>query len=331
MEYKLFNRYFAITIVIILFIVFFYYLLPYINAFFGALILFFLFYPLYKLLTTKLKFGKVISAIIIIIITLIIVIVPTIFVIKSATNEINNIISNSDEILAKISVVDAKYPAFHITDTINKNLPEILSFGTDLLVNQINTIIQIIIILFIMYCLLYYLFLYHDVVEKRIKKFLPFNKANSDKLVSHFRKVTMAVLISSGLVGLIQGSLLGLMLFIFGVKGAILWGILGFIVSILPILDLGIIYISIAIVYFINQNYFVAFGILICGIIIGLSDYFLRPRFHKKFGDIHPLVSIIGVIVGIATFGFIGLIIGPLLITYLLLTYKMFMKEYVKK
>ena len=182
-----------------------------------------------------------------------------------------------------------------------------------------------------MYCILYYLFIYHEKVDSWIKKFLPFNKANSEKLVSNFRKVTMAVLISTGLISLIQGVLLGLVFFAFGIKGAILWGILAFIVSLLPVVGLPLIYIPFSIVYLANQNYYVAFGILICGALINLSEYFIRPILQKRIGDIHPLITIIGVIIGIAAFGFIGLIIGPLLITYLLLTYEMFMEEYVKK
>jgi len=330
MESKQFNKYLAITIVIILCIIFIFNFIPYLNALFGAVILFFLFFPLYKLFTNKFKLRKSISAIIIIIITLLIVVIPLIFVINAATNEVNYLTTHSDEVLSKINIIDAKYPTLHIKETINKNLPAIISFSGNQLVNQINSIIKIIIILFMMYCILYYLFIAHDKIEKKIKDFLPFNKVNSDKLVNNFRNVTMSVIISTGLISFIQGLLLGLVFFLFGIKGAILWGILAFIVSLLPVVGLPLIYVPFSIVYFINQNYYVGFGILILGALINLSEYFLRPAMQREFGDIHPLVSIIGLIIGISAFGFIGLVIGPLLITYILLTYKMFKEEYIK-
>jgi predicted PurR-regulated permease PerM len=331
MERKLFNKYLAISIVIILCAVFLYHLVPYLNAFFGAMILFFLFYPLYKLFTTKLKIGRAFSAILVIIITLIIIIVPLIFIVDSAGNEISYITTHQDEILSKIHVIDAKYPSFHIVETINKNLPSITTFGGNLLINQINSIIKIIIILFIMYCVLYYLFIRHELIEKSIKKLLPFNKINSDRLVSNFKKVTMSILISTGLIAIIQGVLLALVFFIFGIKGAIVWGIIGAVVSFLPFIGLAIIYIPFSIIYLLNQNYYVGIGVLILGGLISLSEYLIRPAMQKKMGDIHPLISIIGLFVGISAFGFIGIIMGPLLITYILLTYRMFMEEYIKK
>ncbi len=331
MKFKEFNKYLAIAIVILLGIVFFYNLLPYLNAFFGAMILFFLFFPLYSLFTNKLKLSKGISAIIVIVITLLIIIVPLIFIVNSAATEINYITTHSDEILSKINIIDSKYPTLHIKETINKNLPAIVSFGGNLLMKQINSIAKILIVLFIMYCTLYYLFIAHKKIEQKIKDFLPFNKKNTITLVNSFRRVTMTVLISTGLISLIQGILLGLVFFLFGIKGAILWGIVAFIVSLLPVVGLPLIYVPFSIIYLVNQNYYVGFGVLILGIVVSLSDYLLRPLLQKRMGDIHPLISIIGVVIGISAFGFIGLIIGPLLITYLLLTYKMFMEEYIKK
>jgi len=330
MERRLFNKYLAIIIVIILCAIFLYHLRPYLNAFFGALILFFLFYPIYKLFVVNFKIGKSFSAILIIILTLIIIIVPLIFIVNAASKEISYVTDNSEELLSKIDIIDAKYPAIHLKETINNNLPTITTFGGKVLINQINNIIKVIILLFIMYATLYYLFIYHDSIQKKVKDLLPFNKENSNRLVSNFRRVTMGILISTGLIAIIQGLLLGLSFFLFGVKGAILWGIVAAIFSFLPILGLTIIYIPFSVIYILNQNYLAGFGILICGALISLSDYLIRPPLQRRFGDIHPLISIIGLFIGISAFGFIGIIMGPLLITYVLLTYNMFMQEYIK-
>lgn len=48
----------------------------------------------------------------------------------------------------------------------------------------------------------------------------------------------------------------------------------------------------------------------------------------KRMGDVHPLVTILGVIVGLGLFGFIGLIFGPLLISYFLVLVKIYMNEF---
>jgi predicted PurR-regulated permease PerM len=50
---------------------------------------------------------------------------------------------------------------------------------------------------------------------------------------------------------------------------------------------------------------------------------------QKRVGEIHPFVSLIGIIIGLALFGLIGVIIGPLLLSYFILTLEMFSKEYI--
>jgi predicted PurR-regulated permease PerM len=65
--------------------------------------------------------------------------------------------------------------------------------------------------------------------------------------------------------------------------------------------------------------------------VIGLVDNLFRFLLNKKLGDIHPLITIFGVIVGIQLFGFIGLIFGPLLISMFLLLLKIYSSEFITK
>jgi predicted PurR-regulated permease PerM len=58
-------------------------------------------------------------------------------------------------------------------------------------------------------------------------------------------------------------------------------------------------------------------------------DSFLRPMIQKKVGEIHPFLSLIGIIIGVSLFGLIGIVIGPLLLSYFILTLEMFSKEYI--
>jgi predicted PurR-regulated permease PerM len=58
-------------------------------------------------------------------------------------------------------------------------------------------------------------------------------------------------------------------------------------------------------------------------------DNFLKPIIQKKVGEIHPFLSLIGIIIGISLFGLIGIVIGPLFLSYFLLTVEMFSREYL--
>ena len=50
----------------------------------------------------------------------------------------------------------------------------------------------------------------------------------------------------------------------------------------------------------------------------------------KKMGDVHPVITVLGVIVGLGLFGFIGLVFGPLLVSYIIVLFKIYMNEFVE-
>jgi predicted PurR-regulated permease PerM len=63
--------------------------------------------------------------------------------------------------------------------------------------------------------------------------------------------------------------------------------------------------------------------------VISLVDNICRIYFQRKFADIHPLVTILGFIIGVSLFGIPGIIFGPLLISYFLILLKIFRDEYI--
>jgi len=65
--------------------------------------------------------------------------------------------------------------------------------------------------------------------------------------------------------------------------------------------------------------------------VIGLVDNLFRFLLNRRLGDIHPLITIFGVIIGVQLFGFIGLIFGPLLISMFLLLLRIYSSEFIVK
>jgi predicted PurR-regulated permease PerM len=66
-------------------------------------------------------------------------------------------------------------------------------------------------------------------------------------------------------------------------------------------------------------------------LVTGNVDYIARLGLMKKMGNVHPVVTVLGVIVGLKLFGFIGLIFGPLLISYLIVLIKIYINEFGEK
>jgi predicted PurR-regulated permease PerM len=78
-----------------------------------------------------------------------------------------------------------------------------------------------------------------------------------------------------------------------------------------------------------QQNYVAGIAILAAGLFISVIDNFLRPIIQERVGELHPLISLLGIIIGVPLFGLLGIVIGPLLLSYFLLTVEMFSKEYL--
>ena len=81
-----------------------------------------------------------------------------------------------------------------------------------------------------------------------------------------------------------------------------------------------------------SGNDYAAYGILIYGlVVVGSTDNIIRLYVLKKMDNVHPLITLIGVIIGIPLFGFIGLIFGPIIISLFFIILKMYKIEYVDK
>jgi predicted PurR-regulated permease PerM len=83
---------------------------------------------------------------------------------------------------------------------------------------------------------------------------------------------------------------------------------------------------------FAAQKNWQAISMLIYGFgVIGTVDNIFRFTLQKKMGNVHPLITVFGVVIGISLFGFIGLIFGPILISMFILLVKIYMNEFIER
>ena len=183
-----------------------------------------------------------------------------------------------------------------------------------------------------MYFLLYYLLTEEesDFIHKTYAA-IPFNAENTTTLVDEFGKIVRTTLISTGALALFQGAILTITFLIFSIRGAFLWGALAAVFSFLPVLGAPLIWVPAAIVQLLLNNYIAGIAILAVGISISVIENFLRPIIQQRVGEIHPFLSLVGIVIGVSLFGLIGIVIGPLLLSYFLLTVEMFSREYLSQ
>lgn len=181
----------------------------------------------------------------------------------------------------------------------------------------------------IMYFVLYYMLTNRRQLRESLFAYIPVSSEHLSVIGREARAMVRSNALGIPLVAVAQG-IVGLLGFvIFGIENVFFWSLMVTIGSMIPFIGglLGII--PAFILTYSNGLEFQAWGILIYGlVIVGSTDNLVRLYVLKRLDNVHPLITLIGVIVGIPMFGFIGLIFGPLLISLFLIIVRIYKKEY---
>jgi predicted PurR-regulated permease PerM len=177
---------------------------------------------------------------------------------------------------------------------------------------------------------LFYLLLRPADVWAAVRPYIPFSAKNTEKLRQRFRDVTTSTIIGTGLTAGIQGALLGLGFWVTGLPSAVFWGVVTTVLAILPVVGSGLVWAPAALVLVLDHR--AGPGLLLAlwgAVVVGNVDYVIRPMVFRRWADIHPLVTLLGALAGVPYFGILGLLIGPLAVSYFFELIKMYREEYL--
>jgi predicted PurR-regulated permease PerM len=178
---------------------------------------------------------------------------------------------------------------------------------------------------------LYYLLVSADDVWRLMTPFIPFSEANAEALRQRFKDVTTSTLIGTGLTAVVQGTFVALGFWVTGLPNAAFWGVLTVVLSILPVVGSGLVWAPGVAVLAFEHRYGAAVALTLWGIVaVGQVDNLIRPWVFRRYASIHPFVTIIGAMAGISYFGLLGLLIGPLAISYFFELIRMYRQEYLE-
>lgn len=211
--------------------------------------------------------------------------------------------------------------------SLNTSLEKLTAYVPSVLNSTANLLTNLILMLFFLYYMLYY----GSEMEKTLYRIIPLKDANTSLLASETKKVIKANALGIPLISIIQGLTATLGYFIFGVKEWALWGFLTGVFAFFPVVGTMIIWVPLVIYTYTTGNAGMALGLLVYSVLVtGNVDYVSRITIMRKLGDVHPVVTVLGVIIGLGLFGFVGLIFGPLLVSYIILLFKIYMNEFVE-
>jgi predicted PurR-regulated permease PerM len=90
-----------------------------------------------------------------------------------------------------------------------------------------------------------------------------------------------------------------------------------------------VVWVPLVVYMYVSGETWNATGLLIYSLIVtGNIDYMARITIMKKMGNVHPVITVLGVLIGLGLFGFIGLIFGPLLVSYIVVLFRIYMNEF---
>ena len=166
----------------------------------------------------------------------------------------------------------------------------------------------------------YFILIDFDKIQKTFSNFTPLSAESKRKFGMEFKNVTDGILYGQILIGILQGVLMGLMLFIMGVDGTLLLTIVAVIAGILPMVGPTIIWVPMGIVFIVAGAPLNAVLLGVWGMAISaMTDGLIRPYLLSRKTTLPIAWGFISTIGGLLAFGLIGLLLGPLIIAYLII------------
>lgn len=330
-EHKI-NKYFFLAIIVLFGVVLLYSLLDFFTAFLGAVMFYVLSKPLMEFLTKKWRWKKSLAASVIILMSFILIMVPLFFVGSVLYAEASSLSVNPDTVLQPLKELNAGLNTrFNINLLSGETFSKIQSITTESVSFILNSSLNFFSSLTMLYFFLYFLLVNSNRLEAAIVFYLPFKRT----LVEWFGNELVAQTISNSigipLIAFIHGILAYIAYLICGLPEAGFWALITGFASVIPIVGTGLIWLPASVYLFvIHQNSYGLFLLLWGFLVIGLSDNLIRFMLAKKMADVHPIVTVLGIIMGLKYFGVTGLIFGPLIISYFIILLKIYYTEYQK-
>ena len=322
---SIFKKAATVILFILLVLLAFLVLKPVFISIIVGLILAFIFTPVYDLINKYIKSGNI-SAGIIVLLLLVIIILPIWFLTPIILKQSFALFQAAQQI-DFVSPLQSVFPSLFASEQFSSEVGSILSSFISKIANSlVNSIAQIILdfpTIALQLTVVFFTFFFalrdKELAIDYVKSILPFSKEVEKKLFDHSKLITSAVLYGHVVVGLIQGIVIGIGFFIFRVLNALILSILASLAGILPIVGTVIIWLPVAIYLFVGGNTVPAWGVVIFGLLSSNIDNFLRPIIVSRRARIHTGILLVSTIGGIFFFGVLGFILGPLIISYLLI------------
>lgn len=308
-------------------------MLPYLTGVLGAVTIYILMRKWMARLVNQKKWNPSLAATMLMLLSFVGILVPIAGVIWMLGNKIGKAVENSEEVITAVKDQIGKaeqYVGFDLNSKIDTGA--ITSWLSDNLQNLVGGTFNALIAIGLMYFMLYYMFTNRKTLRESLKEYIPLSRENINEVGNEVQIMVRSNALGIPLVAVAQGFIALIGFWIFGIENPFFWFVITTIGSMIPFVGTLLGILPVYVIALSTGDNFQAWGILLYGIlVVGSTDNIIRLYVLKKLDNVHPLITLIGVIIGVPIFGFIGLIFGPLLISLFIAMVRIYRKEYGKE
>tara|TARA_R110002094_G_scaffold166754_5_gene150101 strand:+ start:2279 stop:3301 length:1023 start_codon:yes stop_codon:yes gene_type:complete len=329
---KIIRQIFLLLLIILIGGMIFYEMLPYFSGVLGAVTLYVLLRNIMSKLVKK-GWHPNLAAVFLMLISFFVILLPIAGIIIMLGNKIGIAVNNSEKVIKAVEGQLSEWESkigYNLTSQIDT--PAISGWLTENLQGLAGGTFTSIITISIMYFLLFYMLTNRKKLRESLFEYIPVSDQSLKIIGTETRQMVRANALGIPMVAVAQGIVALIGFLIFGVNSPFFWAVIVTFGSMIPFVGSLLGTIPVFILMISNGDTFQAWGILLYGIIVvGSTDNLIRLFVLQKLDDVHPLITLLGVIVGLPLFGFVGLIFGTLLISLFLIIARIYKKEYGKQ
>ncbi len=286
-------------------------------------------YPLFKRISRRLGGRENLASVITILLLLIVIVVPlatflALVVAESVTlsQSIADWVRSEPDLLAQLRSYASRVPfadrLIPEGEALVAKLGELAGRAGPMLAGQLAAIgrgtLSFLLQLFVCAYAMFFFLVDGPAILRVILYYIPLGDDEEAQLLERFVSVTRATLKGSLLIGVIQGGLGGVALWVAGVPAPAFWGTVMVIMSIIPAIGAAVVWVPAVIYLFVTGQTTQAIGLLTwCALVVSTVDNFLRPRLIGRDARMSDLMILISTLGGISVFGALGFIVGPII------------------
>jgi len=319
---------------------------PLYGSVFWGVVLAILFRPLYCRLLISVGHRRNLASALTLIICLLIVILPVtllaLSLLQEATGMFARIRSNEIDFGAYFRQAIAALPAWMnnlldrfglselsaLQDKLSARISETSQIVAKQAVNVGQSMFNVLISFAIMLYLLFFLLRDGAQLSERISRAIPLTEEHKKRLSGKFITVIRATIKGNIVVAITQGALGGAMFWLLGIQGALLWGAVMAVMSLVPVVGPGLVWLPVAVYFLIAGVTWKGVLLIMYGmLVIGLVDNVLRPILVGKDTKMPDYIVLISTIGGLVLIGPNGFVIGPVIAALFMAAWDLYTME----